>query len=90
MNDEQWRRDVRRDSKRLEDAARERRSLLAQSVFLGTLSVLFLIPLIGGAYLGRWVDSLGDGYSVRWTVNLIVLGLAIGIFNVYIFIRKNW
>lgn len=90
MNDEKWRREVHRDSKRFKGAERERRSLLAQSVFLGTLSVLFLVPLIGGAYLGRWLDGLSEGYSVRWTINLIILGLAVGVFNVYVFIRKNW
>ncbi len=90
MNDEKWRREVHRDSERLKGAERERHSLLAQSVFLGTLSVLFLVPLIGGAYLGRWLDGLSEGYSVRWTINLIILGLAVGVFNVYVFIRKNW
>ena len=90
MNDEKWRRDVARDSGRLQNAERNRRSLLAQSVFLGSLSVLFVVPLLAGAYLGRWLDSQGDGYSVGWTINLIVLGLALGVFNVYFFIRKYW
>jgi ATP synthase protein I len=52
--------------------------------------VLFLLPLIGGAYLGRWLDGLHEGYSVRWTVNLILLGLALGVLNVYLFIRRHW
>lgn len=90
MNDEQWRQDVARDTRRLAEAERDRRSLLAQTVFLGTLSVLFLLPLIGGAYLGRWLDGLHEGYSVRWTVNLILLGLALGVLNVYLFIRRHW
>ena len=90
MNDEKWRQEVERDARRLESAKRERRSLLAQTVFLGTLSMLFLVPLVGGAYLGRWLDSLSAGYSVRWSVNLIVLGLAAGVFNVYLFIKKHW
>jgi len=90
MNDEQWRQDVARDTRRLVEAEHGRRSLLAQTVFLGTLSVLFLLPLIGGAYLGRWLDGLHEGYSVRWTVNLILLGLALGALNVYLFIRKHW
>lgn len=90
MNDERWRRDVARDSERLKQAERRRRSLLAQTVFLGSLSVLFLVPLLAGAYLGRWLDSLGEGYTVRWTVNMIILGLALGMFNVYFFIRKYW
>lgn len=90
MNDEKWRSEVERDSERLTRAERGRHSLLAQTVFLGSLSVLFLAPLLGGAYLGRWLDSLGEGYSVSWTVNLILLGLALGVFNVCLFIRKYW
>ena len=90
MNEEQWRHRVERDAARLKTAEREGRSLLAQTVFLGTLSAIFLLPLIGGAYLGHWLDSLNEGYSVRWTVNLILLGLALGALNVYLFVRKNW
>ncbi len=90
MNDDRWRQGVERHAQRLDGADRERRSLLAQTVFLGTLSILFLVPLVGGAYLGSWLDSLQDGYSVRWTLNLILLGLALGILNVVLFIRKHW
>ena len=90
MNDEKWRSEVGRVAARLKVGEHERRSLLAQTVYLGTLSVLFLVPLIGGAYLGRWLDGLSEGYSVRWTINLIILGLAVGVFNVYVFIRKYW
>lgn len=90
MNDEKWRQSVKRDSRRLEEGEKDRRSLLAQTVFLGTLSVLFLAPLVAGAYLGRWLDGLAAGYSTRWTVGFILLGIAVGAFNVYHFIRKNW
>lgn len=90
MTDEKWRHGVARDAERLETADKAKRSLLAQTVFLSTLSVLFLVPLIGGAYLGRWLDSMNPGYTTRWTINLIVLGLALGAFNVYAFIRKHW
>jgi ATP synthase protein I len=90
MNDDKWRRDVRRDSERLRQAEHNRRSLLAHTVFLGSLSVMFVAPLLGGAYLGHWLDSRGAGYSVHWTMNFILLGLALGIANVYYFIRKYW
>jgi ATP synthase protein I len=36
------------------------------------------------------LDGLQAGYSVRWTVNLILLGLALGVLNVILFIRKHW
>ena len=90
MNNDKWQQNVARDSGRIEKAEREKRGVLGTTVFLGTLSVLFLAPLLGGAYLGRWLDGLHEGYSVRWSINLIFLGLAAGIFNVYLFIRKHW
>lgn len=90
MSEEKWQRGVARDSQRLEEGERGRRSVLAQTVFLGTLSVLFVVPLLIGAYLGNWLDSRNEGYSVSWTLNLILLGLAEGIFNVYFFVRKHW
>lgn len=78
---------VERDAGRLERAERERRSLLAQTVYLGTLGLLVALPIVGGAYLGRWLDSLAAGYSVRWTVSLIVLGVVVGSVNVWLFLR---
>ncbi len=90
MNNQRWHQKLKRDANRLEEAERARHSLLAQTVYLGTLSLLFLLPLIGGAYLGRWLDSLQAGYSTRWSMSLIVLGIVLGAFNVYHFIRKHW
>ncbi|HCU54125.1 MAG TPA: F0F1 ATP synthase subunit, partial [Gammaproteobacteria bacterium] len=48
-----------------------------------------VLPVIGGAYLGRWLDSLVAGYSIRWTVSLILLGVFLGAVNVYLFIRER-
>jgi len=63
--------------------------LVAHTVYLGSLALLMVMPVIGGAYLGRWIDGLFAGYSVRWTVSLIVLGVLIGIINVYLFIKPG-
>lgn len=79
---------VERDVQRMRQAERERRTLLAQTAFLGTLGLVLVIPVVAGAYLGRWLDSLVSGYSVRWTVSLIVLGLALGIMNVYLLLKR--
>ncbi len=90
MSNENWRRGVDRDSERLRRAERTRRTVLAQTVFLGSISVLFMVPVIAGAYLGRWLDAHGEGFTVRWTVNLIVLGVGLGALNVFLFVRKYW
>ncbi len=89
MNDERLRKAVEQQVKRMKRADRERSSLLAQSVYLGTLALLFLLPVIAGAYLGNWLDNMAEGYSTRWTLGLIMLGLIIGAVNVYMFIRER-
>jgi ATP synthase protein I len=83
------RREVKKRVHRIERAQRERDSLLAQTTCLGSIAGLFVVPIVGGAYLGRWLDGLQQGYSVRWTVSLIVLGVVIGAVNVYLYLKKN-
>ncbi|HET8707671.1 MAG TPA: AtpZ/AtpI family protein [Pseudomonadales bacterium] len=53
----------------------------------GTVGLLFCVPIVGGAYLGRWLDMQIETFSTRWTVSLIVLGIALGGYNVYRFLR---
>ncbi len=53
----------------------------------GTLGLLFVVPIVCGAYLGRWLDTLASGYSVRWTLSLIILGIVVGTYNVYRFLQ---
>lgn len=55
----------------------------------GTLGLLFVVPIVGGAYLGRWIDSMVAGYSVRWTLSLILLGIVIGAYNVFRFLKDK-
>lgn len=79
---------VEKRVRRMKQAEKERRTLIGQSVYLGTLGVMFVLPVVAGAYLGQWLDSLSEGYEVHWTVSLIVLGVIIGGMNVYLFIRE--
>lgn len=80
---------VDKQVKRIKKARHEQSSILAQTVYLGTLGLVLILPLIGGAYLGLWLDSLVDGYSMRWTLSLLLLGLLIGIINVYLLIKQQ-
>ena len=85
---EKLKRKVEKEAARMKRAEKERPTLMAQTAYLGVLGVLLILPAIIGAYLGRWLDSRIEGYSVRWTVSLIVLGLFIGAVNVYLFIKE--
>jgi ATP synthase protein I len=79
---------VEQQAQRMRQAERERPTLLAQTVYVGTLGLLLALPIVGGAYLGHWLDSLSEGYSARWTVSLILLGVMVGAVNVYLFVRE--
>ncbi len=73
---------------RIQKAERARRTLLANTVYLGTLGLIFVLPVIAGAYLGNWLDDRIKGYSFSWTVTLIVLGVFVGAMDVYLFVRE--
>lgn len=79
---------VERQAKRMRQAERERETLLAQTIYIGTLGLVFVLPVVGGAYLGRWLDGFAEGYSTRWTLSLIFLGVVVGAVNVYLLIRE--
>lgn len=72
----------------MKKAERDRPTLMSQTVYVGTLGLVFVLPVVGGAYLGRWLDSLASGYSVQWTLSLIFLGIVVGAVNVYLLIRE--
>jgi ATP synthase protein I len=86
---ERLRQTLQRQARRLEQAGRERPTLLAQTVFLGTLALLFVLPVVGGAYLGHWVDGTQSGYSYRWTMIGLAAGVALGAANVWAYIRSH-
>jgi len=46
-----------------------------------------VLPIVAGAYLGSWLDSLMAGYSTRWTLSLLFTGVVVGTFNVYFLIN---
>jgi len=86
--EEELRKKVESQARRMKQADRERPTLLAQTVYVGTLGLLFVLPLVAGAYLGRWLDGLLEGYSMRWTLSLICVGIVVGAVNVYLFVKE--
>ena len=75
-------------TRRMKQAERDRPTLLGQTVFLGTLGLLFVVPVVIGADVGQWLDGFVEGYSIRWTMSLILLGVAIGAVNVYLLMKE--
>jgi len=89
VDDKQLRKSVEKQIRRMKKAEEERPTLLAQSIFMGTLSLLFVLPVLAGVYLGNWLDEQSSDYSVHWTIGLMLLGLVVGIVNVYWYIREH-
>ena len=89
QNHDELRQRVEQQAQRMRQAEHDRPTLLTQTIYLGTLALLFVLPVIGGAYLGRWIDAQLAGYSFRWTVSGIVLGVMLGGWNVLRFIREH-
>jgi ATP synthase protein I len=81
--------DVAHQVARMQKAERERTTLLAQAAYLGTLGLLFILPVVAGAYLGRWLDDRASGYPIHWTIGMIFLGILVGAINVFQFIRRR-
>jgi len=79
---------VERQARRMKQAEQDRPTLIGQTIYIGTLGLMFVLPVVGGAYLGRWLDEIASGYSIRWTISLILLGVFIGMFNVYYLIKE--
>jgi ATP synthase protein I len=88
-NNEKLRNRLKLQSRRMEKAEKERDTLLSQTVYVGTLGLLFILPVILGVYTGLWLDEMSAGYSSRWTLGLLLAGLVVGVLNVYIFIRNQ-
>ena len=89
MNQQQeLRKQVEQQARRMKKAEQDRPTLIGQTIYVGALGVMFVLPVVGGAYLGSWLDGMASGYSVRWTISLILLGVFIGMINVYYFIKE--
>jgi ATP synthase protein I len=87
-SEDQLKEEVAKQIRRIKQAEEDRPTLLRQTVYLGTLGLLFVVPVIVGAYVGQWLDGLVPGYSMRWTLSLIVLGVGIGAMSVYLNVRE--
>ncbi|MBF6057712.1 AtpZ/AtpI family protein [Thiomicrorhabdus heinhorstiae] len=91
MNDKtELKKEVEHQIDKMEAAKEAKPTLLAQTVYLGTIGLLLVIPIVGGAYLGHWLDERVQGiYSISWSINLILIGVAVGALNVYLFIKRT-
>ena len=79
---------VQDDIRTIDATKCNQRGVLAQTVFLGTLGLVLVMPIIAGAYLGVWLDNKLTGFSISWTVSLLFIGVIVGAVNVYCLLKK--
>ncbi|HUB90355.1 MAG TPA: AtpZ/AtpI family protein [Dyella sp.] len=87
--DRHWHRSILREVRRTLRAQRERQGLIGQSLYLGTLGLVFMLPVVACTYIGLWIDEKLPGYSVQGTLSGIVIGIAVGALNVYLMVRER-
>jgi ATP synthase protein I len=85
--DQRLKQRIKLQAERFKKVEQDRPTLLAQAASLGVLGLLFVLPVVGGAYLGRWLDDMAAGYSIRWTLSMIFLGLVVGAVNVWLHLK---
>lgn len=80
------RRSLERDEQRRQQA-RLHNGFFGLLMYGGTVGLLLAMPMVVGAYLGSWLDSLNEEFDTRWTVSLIIIGVVAGVWNVIWYIR---
>ncbi|MDH5258942.1 MAG: AtpZ/AtpI family protein [Gammaproteobacteria bacterium] len=78
---------VNKEAQRLKQAEQHQHSLLIYSSYIGALGLVLVLPIVAGAYLGRWLDSFDTGFSISWTISLIIIGVITGAVNAYYLIK---
>lgn len=90
MENKKFSRDIEKSAKELLRDRKEGSNFWRYANLLGVGGWVFVIPVVGAAYLGRYLDGKMHGEGISWTITLIILGIAVGIYNVwYLFIRKS-
>ena len=54
MNNEHLKSQIEKQARRMKQAEHDQPTLIAQTVFLGTLGLILVLPIVVGAYLGHW------------------------------------
>lgn len=87
MEKKRFSEDIEKSAKELIKARKEKTFWHYASV-IGVGGWLFVIPVVAGAYLGRYLDKKIGGISS--TITFILIGMAVGIYNFwYFYLRKN-
>jgi len=79
--------EVEKSARELARSRREK-SFWHYTAILGVGGWLFVLPVVGGAYLGKFLDKRVAA-GISWTITCIMLGLALGLYNVWHYYQRR-
>ena len=89
MKNKRFSEKVEKSAEELSKAREEKSRFWHYAEILGVGGWLFVIPVVAGAYLGRYIEERTKG-DISWTITFIIIGIAVGVYNVWYFlIRKS-
>jgi ATP synthase protein I len=89
MKNKKFSEDIDKSAKELLKGRKEKTSFWRYAYIIGVGGWLFVIPIVAGAYLGRYLDKKTEGGGISWTITFIIIGIAIGIYNIWHFYMKE-
>jgi ATP synthase protein I len=88
MKNKKFSEKVEKSAEELMKARKEKSGFWHYAQILGVGGWLFVIPIVAGAYLGRYMDEKTGG-DISWTITLIIIGMAVGIYNIWYFLLRK-
>ncbi|MEJ2695369.1 MAG: AtpZ/AtpI family protein [Candidatus Sulfobium sp.] len=88
MKNRKFSRKVEQSAEELRKARKEKSRFWHYAQMLGVGGWLFVIPVVAGAYIGRYIDEKTRG-DTSWTITFIIIGIAVGIYNIWYFLLRD-
>lgn len=88
MKDRRLSEKVDKSAEELMKARGEKSRFWHYAQILGVGGWLFAIPVVAGAYVGRYMDRKVGG-EISWTITLIIVGIAVGAYNIWYFLLRR-
>ena len=88
--DNKFSQDIGKSAKELMDARKKKDTFVHYAYVLGVGGWLLALPIVGGAYFGKYLDrKTGGAVEISWTITFIIIGIAVGFFNLwYTFLKR--
>ncbi|MEJ2323813.1 MAG: AtpZ/AtpI family protein [Nitrospirota bacterium] len=88
LKDEDFTDKISKVASELQKARKEKSGFLHYASLIGMGGWLLALPIVAGAYLGHFLDEKTD-MGVSWSLTFIILGVAVGIFNIWYFLYRE-